>query len=231
MGATMASSLDRAGEFGRALTGRRSHRVLMLGLDAAGKSTMLWKLRNGKVETAVPTIGFNVETTEMFGREGRLEVTSWDVGGRDKIRPLWRHYYENTKGIIFVVDGNDRERIEQARDQLQEMLAEDQLQGLPLLVLANKQDLPNSMGCTELSEQLGLCAPRGRRRWHIQGCVATSGHGLQEGLSWLRQALTQDAVEDRGAADSAEGSGRESSGAKHAPPLAEPVGRMAWLGA
>lgn len=66
----------------------------------------------------------------------------WDVGGQDKIRPLWRHYFQNTQGIIFVVDSNDRDRITEAREELQRMLNEDELRDAILLVFANKQDLP-----------------------------------------------------------------------------------------
>jgi len=68
----------------------------------------------------------------------------WDVGGQDKIRPLWRHYFQNTQGIIFVVDSNDRDRVVEAREELQRMLNEDELRDALLLVFANKQDLPVS---------------------------------------------------------------------------------------
>lgn len=69
----------------------------------------------------------------------------WDVGGQDKIRPLWRHYFQNTQGLIFVVDSNDRERVGEASDELKKMLSEDELRDASLLVFANKQDLPNAM--------------------------------------------------------------------------------------
>lgn len=63
----------------------------------------------------------------------------WDVGGQDKIRPLWRHYFQNTQGLIFVVDSNDRERVGEAREELMRMLAEDELRDAVLLIFANKQ--------------------------------------------------------------------------------------------
>merc|ERR1712072_1495350 len=94
-------------------------RILMVGLDAAGKTTILYKLKLGEVVTTIPTIGFNVETVEYKN----ISFTVWDVGGQDKIRPLWRHYYQNTQGIIFVVDSNDRDRIEDAREELVRMLS------------------------------------------------------------------------------------------------------------
>merc|ERR1712097_45141 len=98
-------------------------RILMLGLDAAGKTTILYKLKLGEVVTTIPTIGFNVETVEYKN----INFSVWDVGGQDKIRKLWRHYYENTQGLIFVVDSNDRDRIDDAREELMKMLIEDEM--------------------------------------------------------------------------------------------------------
>ena len=89
--------------------------------------------------------------------------TVWDVGGQDKIRPLWRHYFQNTQGLIFVVDSNDRERISEAKDELQKMLQEDELREAVVLVFANKQDLPNAMTASELTDQLGLQSLRNRK--------------------------------------------------------------------
>ena len=86
----------------------------MVGLDAAGKTTILYKFKLGEVVTTIPTIGFNVETVEFKN----ISFTVWDVGGQDKIRPLWRHYYQNTQGVIFVVDSNDRDRVDAARDEV-----------------------------------------------------------------------------------------------------------------
>merc|ERR1712230_65300 len=101
--------------------------------------TILFKLKLGEVVTTIPTIGFNVETVEYKN----INFSVWDVGGQDKIRKLWRHYYENTQGLIFVVDSNDRDRIEDAREAV-------------VLVFANKQDLQNSMTAAEVTEKLGL---------------------------------------------------------------------------
>ena len=124
----------------------------MVGLDAAGKTTILYKLKLGEVVTTIPTIGFNVETVEYKN----ISFTVWDVGGQDKIRPLWRHYYQNTQGLIFVVDSNDRERVEAAKDELHRMLSEDELSESVVLVFANKQDLPNAFSAAELTDRLGL---------------------------------------------------------------------------
>ena len=95
--------------------------------------------------------GFNVETVEYKN----IQFTVWDVGGQDKIRPLCRHYFQNTQGIIFVVDSNDRDRIVEAREELQRMLNEDELRDALLLVFANKQDLPvrNSSPLMNINEK------------------------------------------------------------------------------
>merc|ERR1712061_939860 len=115
--------------------GKMKLRILMVGLDAAGKTTILYKLKLGEVTTTIPTIGFNVETVQYKN----ISFTVWDVGGQDKIRPLWRHYYSGTQGLIFVVDSNDRDRIDDSRDELMRMLAEDELREAVLLIFANKQ--------------------------------------------------------------------------------------------
>merc|ERR1712180_228720 len=177
MGLTLSSV------FGR-LFGKKQMRILMVGLDAAGKTTILYKLKLGEIVTTIPTIGFNVETVEYKN----ISFTVWDVGGQDKIRPLWRHYFQNTQGLIFVVDSNDRERISEARDELMRMLAEDELREAVLLIFANKQDLPNAMNAAEITDKLGLHSLR-NRNWYIQATCATSGDGLYEGLDWLSNQL------------------------------------------
>lgn len=166
---------------------KKDVRVLMVGLDAAGKTTILYKLKLGEIVTTIPTIGFNVETVEYKS----LKFTVWDVGGQDKLRPLWRHYFQNTNGLIFVVDSNDRERVTNARDELHKMLSEDDLRESVLLVYANKQDLPNAMSTAEVTDKLGLHSLR-NRNWFVQGTCATSGEGLYEGLDWMsRNVSTQ----------------------------------------
>uniref|UniRef100_A0A3B4F7K0 ADP-ribosylation factor-like protein 14 n=1 Tax=Pundamilia nyererei TaxID=303518 RepID=A0A3B4F7K0_9CICH len=121
------------------------------GLDAAGKTTLLYKLKLGEVVTTIPTI-FNVETVEYKN----ISFTVWDVGGQTIIRPLWRHYYVNTQGLIFVVDSNDPERIKEASEELHTLLQEDELKGVAVLVFANKQDLPRAMLVSDIIEALSL---------------------------------------------------------------------------
>jgi ADP-ribosylation factor protein 1 len=173
-------------DYGKLFAGlfsKRELRILMVGLDAAGKTTILYKLKLGEIVTTIPTIGFNVETVEYKN----ISFTVWDVGGQDKIRPLWRHYFQNTHGLIFVVDSNDRERITEAKEELGRMLSEDELRDAVVLVFANKQDLPNAMSATEITEKLGLHTMR--RQWFIQATCATNGEGLYEGLDWISQTL------------------------------------------
>ncbi|KAF2884981.1 hypothetical protein ILUMI_21202 [Ignelater luminosus] len=179
MGLTISSVLTR-------LFGKKQMRILMVGLDAAGKTTILYKLKLGEIVTTIPTIGFNVETVEYKN----ICFTVWDVGGQDKIRPLWRHYFQNTQGLIFVVDSNDRERIGEAERELKNMLQEDELRDAVLLVFANKQDLPNAMTAAELTDKLQLNELR-NRRWYIQATCATQGDGLYEGLDWLSNELAK----------------------------------------
>merc|ERR1711935_759159 len=168
------------------LISKKEMRVLMVGLDNAGKTTILYKLKLGEVVTTIPTIGFNVEAVEFEN----INFTVWDVGGQDKIRPLWRHYFQNTQAIIFVVDSNDKDRIAEAREELTRMLNEDELRDALLLVFANKQDLPQAMPAVEITDKLNLHQLR-HRTWYIVQTCATTGDGLMEGLEWLSSNLKQ----------------------------------------
>ena len=170
------------GKIWQRMIGTREMRILMVGLDAAGKTTILYKLKLGEVVNTIPTIGFNVETVEYKN----ISFNVWDVGGQDKIRTLWRHYYTNTQGIIFVVDSNDRDRIDDAREELHKMINDEELKDAIVLVYANKQDLPGAMTTPEVTEKLQLHTIRGKS-WFIQAACATRGDGLYEGLDWLSQ--------------------------------------------
>ncbi len=155
-------------------------RLLMLGLDAAGKTTILYKLHLGEVVTTVPTIGFNVESLEYK----KARFTVWDVGGQDKIRQLWSYYFQGTKGLIFVVDSADHERLQEAADELARILGSDELRDASLLVFANKQDLLHAVSIPRLTDALGLHKMR-NRKWFVQATSALSGEGLYQGLDWL----------------------------------------------
>lgn len=172
-----------------ALQGLQEKRILLLGLDGGGKTTILYSLKLGECITTIPTIGFNVERVEYGG----LDMSMWDVGGQAKIRRLWRHYYENSNALIFVVDSNDGARIEDAAQEFHAILEAPEVQRslTHVLVYANKQDLPHSMDTMTVMKKLGLAEHRNLHRlhWHVQGCCATSGSGIYEGLDWLAQSL------------------------------------------
>lgn len=164
---------------------RKESRIVMLGLDAAGKTTTLYKLQLGEVVHTVPTVGFNVEAVSYKN----VDFTVWDVGGQKILRKLWRHYLSNTDALIFIVDSSDRERVSEAREELEWLLANDELRNARILVYANKQDLPRAMAATELAEQLDMRKMAGDRSWFVQPACATTGDGLVEGLDWLVGAL------------------------------------------
>jgi GTPase SAR1 family protein len=118
----------------------------------------------------------------------------WDIGGRHNI--LCRHYYHGTDALIFVVDSSDRERIDEAKFQIWSFLEKDEIKPCPMLILANKQDLPNAMSISEMTEKLNLHVIRGRS-WYIQATSATQHRDdLYEGLDWLSNILTQSAASD-----------------------------------
>lgn len=162
----------------------REASILMLGLDSAGKTTVLYQIRLNENVNSIPTIGFNVETVQYKN----IKFHMWDVGGQDKLRGLWRYYFDNVDAVIFVVDANDRARLEEAKTELTKLLGEAQLASCTLLVLANKQDLPNALGAKQVAEELNLPAQKGRT-WYCHGTVATNGNGLYEALDWLATNL------------------------------------------
>uniref|UniRef100_A0AC34F527 ADP-ribosylation factor n=1 Tax=Panagrolaimus sp. ES5 TaxID=591445 RepID=A0AC34F527_9BILA len=164
--------------------GKTKAKILVIGLDAVGKTTFLYKLKTPEIVITIPTIGFNVETVEYKN----IEFTIWDVGGGDKLRPLYHHYYQKSDSVIFVIDSADRERIGEAAEFLHSFFNEEKVQGATLLIFANKQDLPNVMNVEEIKEKLNLKTLK-TQKCHIQGCCAASGDGIYEGLDWLSHQL------------------------------------------
>jgi|UniRef100_K3X8E3 small GTP-binding protein len=163
----------------------RPCRILLLGLDAAGKTTLLYKLKLGEAVTTIPTIGFNVESFKYKN----IEFTAWDIGGQSKLRPLWKFYFQNTDAIIFVVDAADGYRISEAAEELAKLFEHEELQDAKLLVYANKQDHPGCMSLHDIREKLNFDRVTRNPR-HIQAAVAVSGEGVYEGLDWLSKAMT-----------------------------------------
>ncbi|PIO13216.1 hypothetical protein AB205_0094740, partial [Aquarana catesbeiana] len=133
-------------------------RILMLGLDGAGKTTILYRLKLNETVCTNPTIGFNVETLKPIPN---VSFTVWDE--------------------IFVVDSADSERFDEARTDLSAMMGDDEMRRVPFLLMANKQDLPGARKPMEVADVFGLAKIK-EHTWHIQGCCATNGEGLLEGL-------------------------------------------------
>lgn len=178
MGNLFSSVLSR-------LWGNKEVRILILGLDGAGKTTILYRMQIGEVVTTIPTIGFNVETVSYKN----IKFQVWDLGGQTSIRPYWRCYYANTDAVIYVIDSQDRDRISTSKEELMQMLEEEELKDAALLVFANKQDMEGAMSVTEVSEYLGLTQLK-MRTWTIFKCSAKTGEGLTEGLDWLVNCVT-----------------------------------------
>lgn len=153
-------------------------KVLLLGLDGSGKTSILHKIILGETFT-IPTFGFTVQTISYK----KLSFTIWDLGGQNNVRSLWRHYYENKDVVIFVIDSNDKDRLEEARKELHSVLYDDDLRNVSVLIFANKQDLSNSINATEITKVLKL--DELKQKWFIQPCCASTGEGLFEGFNWL----------------------------------------------
>mmetsp|Transcript_230 Transcript_230/g.856 ORF Transcript_230/g.856 Transcript_230/m.856 type:complete len:178 (-) Transcript_230:84-617(-) len=155
-------------------------RILILGLDNAGKTTILRKLSDEDITTTTPTQGFNIKSVLHAG----FKLNVWDIGGQKTIRPYWRNYYENTELLIYVVDASDRKRIDEAGFELDEILGEENLATVPLLVFANKADLLQAKSADEIAEALSLFNIKDRP-WQIQSCSGKTAFGLEQGLKWV----------------------------------------------
>lgn len=154
--------------------------ILILGLDASGKTTILNRLKHGDHTVTVPTIGFNQETFTY----GNLTFSAFDIGGQTKFRKLWHHYYSNTDAIVFIVDAADKARFPIAQTELQALMANPVLQNIPFLVFANKQDLPNSATTSELTNAMNLYTVK-NRPWKVCESIGSSGVGIDQGFVWL----------------------------------------------
>ncbi|KAJ4373211.1 ADP-ribosylation factor-like protein 2 [Neocucurbitaria cava] len=157
-------------------------RILMLGLDNAGKTTIVKKIMNEDVNSVSPTLGFIIKTIEYDG----YKLNIWDVGGQKTLRTYWKNYFEKTDTLIWVVDATDRERIDDCRQELAGLLLEERLSGASLLVFKNKSDVPGAMSEDEVREGLRLDAIK-THKWTIMTCSAMTGMNLHEGLEWVVQ--------------------------------------------
>ncbi|KAK7104668.1 ADP-ribosylation factor-like protein 2 [Littorina saxatilis] len=155
-------------------------RLLMLGLDNAGKTTILKKFNGEDIDMISPTLGFNIKTLEHRG----FKLNVWDVGGQKSLRSYWRNYFESTDGLVWVVDSADRMRLADCKRELHSLLVEERLAGATLLVFANKQDLPGALTSEEIRQSLDLDSIK-THHWLIQDCSAVTGDHLLEGIDWI----------------------------------------------
>ena len=162
-------------------------KILVLGLDNAGKTTLLKFLSNdapSKIEE--PTKGFNVKT---ICKEG-FKLNVWDIGGQSAIRTYWENYYDRTDALVFVVDSSDDYRLDETTSVFKILLAEPKLEKVPILVFANKQDKSDALQPNEIMEKMELSSISDRK-WSINACVATTGEGVEEGMKWLVETVSK----------------------------------------
>nr|XP_002735272.1 PREDICTED: ADP-ribosylation factor-like protein 5B-like [Saccoglossus kowalevskii] len=162
------------------LFSNEEHKVIIVGLDNAGKTTILYQFLMSEVVHTSPTIGSNVEEVQWKN----IHFLMWDIGGQETLRSAWPTYYTNTDFVILVIDSTDRERLHITKAELYKMLAHEDLKHAAVLVYANKQDIKGSMSATEISQQLNLTSIKDHG-WHIQACCALTGEGLYQGLEWI----------------------------------------------
>lgn len=166
----------------------REMRILLLGLDNAGKTTVVKALRGEDVRTISPTLGFDISTMEF----GEYRLNLWDVGGQQTIRAYWRNYFEQTDGIVWVVDSADVARLHDCRRELEALLKEERLAGASLVILANKQDLAGALSANEIAKHLALDDIVGRKRhWSVFSCSAVDVDNVEsDGSRQLRESFT-----------------------------------------
>jgi small GTP-binding protein len=167
--------------------GNKQVKILLLGLDNAGKTTTLYKITMNEVVLTAPTVGYNVEQRSY----GNVNFVMWDLGGQDSARATWSSYFPTAGtacALVIVADSTDKSRLPILRIELERLLMAEELKGSPVLVFANKQDLKGALNAAELSETLGLPAIRDRA-WHIQPSCALTGQGLDAGMQWLAQTV------------------------------------------
>lgn len=164
--------------------GNKRCQILILGLDASGKTTIIHRLKTGTNAVTVPTIGFNAETFEY----NNLTFSAFDLGGQDQIRRLWHHYYPGTDAIVFIVDSADKNRFSMAKLELDALLCNPVLKDIPFLIFANKQDIPTAASTSEVATALDLYKIK-TREWKIVESIGTQGDGIDEGFVWLGEQL------------------------------------------
>jgi len=152
----------------------------MLGLDNAGKTTIVKSIMHEDVNAVSPTLGFIIKTIEYGG----YKLNIWDVGGQKTLRSYWRNYFEKTDALIWVVDATDRFRLDSCAEELAGLLQQERLLGASLLVFANKMDADGCMMLEEIRTALRLDEIE-THKWTLLACSALTGKNLTEGLDWV----------------------------------------------
>eukprot|EP01111_Echinosteliopsis_oligospora_P001060 TRINITY_DN1139_c0_g1_i1.p1 TRINITY_DN1139_c0_g1~~TRINITY_DN1139_c0_g1_i1.p1 ORF type:complete len:179 (-),score=33.25 TRINITY_DN1139_c0_g1_i1:75-611(-) len=159
-------------------------KVVIVGLDNAGKTTTLYKLLLNEVVATTPTIGSNVEEFTYKN----IRFLMWDLGGQEVLRSSWNTYYINSQAVILVIDSTDRDRLSTVKEELFRILPNENLMNAIILIFANKQDIKGAMSAAEISNVLNLHTIKDHD-WHIQSCCALTGDGLEQGMEWLSQQV------------------------------------------
>ncbi|XP_008105949.1 ADP-ribosylation factor-like protein 13B isoform X2 [Anolis carolinensis] len=170
--------------------------LIMVGLDNAGKTATVKGIQGESPEDVAPTVGFS----KIDLKQGRFEVTIFDLGGGKRIRGIWKNYYAESYGIIFVVDSSDVERMEETKETMSELLRHPKISGKPVLVLANKQDKEGALAEADVIECLSLekLVNEHKCLCQIEPCSAIIGYGkkidksIKKGLLWLLHIIAKD---------------------------------------
>lgn len=157
--------------------------LIRRGLDNAGKSSIVQRWLGEGIEKVSPTFGFSIRTLQL----PQCTLNLWDIGGQRSIRAYWRNYYEQTDGLVWVIDSSSASsspaRLEDCRRELEAVLGEDRLAGASLLILANKQDCTGALSPAQIQEYMGLEGISSH--WRIFPCSARDGTNCEESLRWL----------------------------------------------
>lgn len=174
---------------------KSQYSVLILGLDNAGKTTFLetlksqYNLNSKPLEKITPTVGQNIATIPIDSKKNTF-LKFWDVGGQETLRSMWSEYYSQCHGIIFVVDSTDRERIDECKNTLLSVIMDDELESIPILMLANKQDRDDRMEIQDIKEIFNQIAEHlSARDSRVLPVSALSGEGVKDAIDWLTVRL------------------------------------------
>ena len=165
------------------ITAKQDYYITILGLDNAGKTTFLQAAQLRSRSGTIPTVGLNIGQLEI---DSRKRLKFWDLGGQTELQSLWEKYYDEAHAIIFVVDSTDRERIDAVREALETVLINDKVEGLPILMLANKQDMPDALSVSDIQAIFNKIAELlSARDSKVLPISALEGTGVKEALDWL----------------------------------------------